>query len=264
MGKISEKVGFVGGGAMAQAIAEGLIESGTVPASNISVSALTDRTRGWWEERGVNFSTNNLQCVENSTVVMVSVKPHLYTTVLEPFKGKSFNDRLWVSIMAGVTLKDLSAAIYPVQSQSTCRIVRTIPNTPMKGKSFNDRLWVSIMAGVTLKDLKRTTIAGSYRDIWYKRSRTITAERFRSSVSRMNPRAVEIPERLQNAFAAMAGSGPAYIYQVIEALADGGVMMGLPRDLAMEHSAAMVRGAATMVLEAAKEGKHPAKLKVLI
>jgi len=74
-------------------------------------------------------------------------------------------------------------------------------------------------------------------------------------------RAVEIPERLQNAFAAMAGSGPAYIYQVIEALADGAVMMGLPRDLANEHAAAMVQGAATMVLEGAKEGKHAAKLK---
>merc|ERR1712107_834924 len=64
-----------------------------------------------------------------------------------------------------------------------------------------------------------------------------------------------------NAFAAVAGSGPAYIYQVIEALADGGVMMGLPRDLANEHAAAMVQGAAAMVLQGATEGKHSAKLK---
>jgi len=69
---------------------------------------------------------------------------------------------------------------------------------------------------------------------------------------------ININCRLQNSFAAMAGSGPAYIYQVIEALADGGVMMGLPRDLAQEHAAAMVEGAAGMVLS---QGKHPGHLK---
>merc|ERR1712032_1382684 len=71
-------------------------------------------------------------------------------------------------------------------------------------------------------------------------------------------RCTEIPEKLQNAFAAMAGSGPAYIYQVIEALADGAVMMGLPRALATEQAAAMVVGAAGMVLVG---DKHPALLK---
>jgi len=234
---IKETIGFVGGGAMAQAIAEGLVASGRVPAANISASAATERTKQWWTSRGMNFGTSNEECARKSEVVVIAVKPHIYSGAMKLLEGGGYNGKLWVSIMAGVTLFDLNAAVTPLQAEGgNCRIVRTIPNTPVKvGKGS---------VGVT------------YNEHCTEADKKLVSLMF-SSVSR----AVEIPERLQNAFAAMAGSGPAYIYQVIEALADGGVMMGLPRDLANEHAAAMVEGAATMVLEGAKEGKHSAKLK---
>jgi len=235
--KIEQTIGFVGGGAMAQAIAEGLIQSGTVPAGKVFASAATDRTKSWWSDRDVQFSTDNAVCVEASQVVVIAVKPHLYSDVLKKLQlSGNYPNRLWVSIMAGVVLDDLSQAVKAVTGENSPRIVRTIPNTPVKVRQGS--------VGVTYNENCTS-------------SDKATVDLMFSSVSR----SVEIPERLQNAFAAMAGSGPAYIYQVIEALADGGVMMGLPRDLANEHAAAMVQGAASMVLEGAKEGKHSAKLK---
>jgi len=201
--------------------------------------------------RGVEFTTENHAVVEACQVVVLAVKPHLYSEVLQTLQtqGRAYGDKLWVSIMAGVVLADLAAAIGLVTSKVD-RVVRTIPNTPCKVSQGS--VGVTYSPGCTGQDREVVT--------------TIF-----SSVARCN----EIPERLQNAFAAMAGSGPAYIYQVIEALSDGGVMMGLPRALATEHAAAMVQGAASMVLQVLhlpplpplppshllQGDKHPALLK---
>jgi len=224
---------------MAQAIVEGLLSSGLVKAENVHASALTNRTQDWWESRGMNFSTSNDTCLAASKIIFIAVKPHLYTEALKALQdGNKYDGRLWISIMAGVTLADLSAAVAQLTNDmfDSMKIVRTIPNTPFK--------------------VKKGSIGLTFSDSCSDEDKALVNSLF-SSVARI----AEIPERLQNAFAAMAGSGPAYIYQVIEALADGGVMMGLPRDLANEHAAAMVEGAAGMVLQGAKEGKHAAKLK---
>lgn len=238
MGKLDlggQKVGFVGGGAMAQAIAEGLLSSGTLEAKDLMASASSSRFQGWWEARGVTFTTVNNEVVVGCGVVVLAVKPHLYQGVLTSLEaeGHRYENKLWVSIMAGVVLEDLTSAILKVTDKVE-RVVRTIPNTPCKVRKGS--VGVTFSEGCSQQD--RDVVFGIF-----------------SSVSRCT----EIPERLQNAFAAMAGSGPAYIYQVVEALADGAVMMGLPRDLAMEHAAAMVEGSASMVLNS--DGKHPAKLK---
>jgi len=238
MGKLDlggQKVGFVGAGAMAQAIAEGLLASGTLEAKDLMASASSSRFQEWWEGRGVTFTTVNHEVVTGCGVVVVAVKPHLYQGVLASLEAEEhrYGDKLWVSIMAGVVLEDLTSAISKVTDKLD-RVVRTIPNTPCKVRKGS--VGVTFSEGCSQQD--RNVVFGIF-----------------SSVSRCT----EIPERLQNAFAAMAGSGPAYIYQVVEALADGAVMMGLPRDLAMEHAAAMVEGSACMVLNS--DGKHPAKLK---
>ena len=78
MSSLDVKIGFVGGGAMAQAIAEGLISSGTVPAANISASAPSSRFSNWWGERGAAFLHCNHTVVQQSDVVFIAVKPHLY------------------------------------------------------------------------------------------------------------------------------------------------------------------------------------------
>jgi len=233
--KLETKIGFVGAGAMAQAIAGGLLASGSIEAGNILASATSGRFKAWWEERGVTFMVDNNAVIEASDVVFVAVKPHLYSGMFDKLNDerRRYSDKLWVSIMAGVTLSDLNLAINKVTAQPALRIVRTIPNTPVK--------------------VRKGSVAVTFSEGCSGPDREVVFSIF-SSVGRT----VEIPERLQNSFAAMAGSGPAYIYQVIEALADGGVMMGLPRDLAMEHAAAMVEGAAGMCLS---QGKHPAHLK---
>jgi len=232
--KLETKIGFVGGGAMAQAIAEGLVTSGTVDPVNIMASATSDRFKDWWTSRKMTFLTDNHSVISSSEVVFISVKPNLYMSMLDTLKkeGRKYEDKLWVSIMAGVVVSDLTSAISKV-TDLVGRVVRSMPNTPVKVRKGS--VAVTFSEGCSTQD--RETVTTIF-----------------SSVGRCN----EVPERLQNAFAAMAGSGPAYIYQVIEALADGGVMMGLPRDLAMEHAAAMVEGSAGMVLEG---GKHPAALK---
>jgi len=234
MTKLETKIGFVGGGAMAQAIAEGLVTSGTVDPVNIMASATSDRFKDWWTSRKMTFLTDNHSVISSSEVVFISVKPNLYINMLDTLKkeGRKYEDKLWVSIMAGVVVSDLTSAISKV-TDLVGRVVRSMPNTPVKVRKGS--VAVTFSEGCSTQD--RETVTTIF-----------------SSVGRCN----EVPERLQNAFAAMAGSGPAYIYQVIEALADGGVMMGLPRDLAMEHAAAMVEGSAGMVLEG---GKHPAALK---
>jgi len=128
------KIGFVGAGSMAQAIAEGLLTSGTVSADSIVVSATSDRFRGWWEQRGVSFSTDNNSVIEQSNVVFIAVKPHLYTGMLDKLSDerRRYSDKLWISIMAGVVLSDLNIAINKVTAQPALRIVRSMPNTPVK------------------------------------------------------------------------------------------------------------------------------------
>ena len=81
--KLETKIGFVGAGAMAQAIADGLLSSGTVEPGSIVASATSDRFRNWWEERGVKFSTDNNYVIEESDVVIIAVKPHLYSGMLD-------------------------------------------------------------------------------------------------------------------------------------------------------------------------------------
>jgi len=233
--KLETKIGFVGAGSMAQAIAEGLVASGTVEASSIAASATSDRFRSWWEERGIKFGTDNNDVIEKSDVVFIAVKPHLYIGMFDRLSDerRRYGDKLWISILAGVVLSDLDFAVNKVTKEPALRIVRSMPNTPVKVRKGS--VAVTLSEGCSSQD------------------RNVVSTLF-SAVGRC----VEVPERLQNSFAAMAGSGPAYIYQVIEALADGGVMMGLPRDLAQEHAAAMVEGAAGMVLS---QGKHPGHLK---
>jgi len=239
----SVNVSFIGGGAMAQAIAGGILESKTLGSDHIHASATSSRFESWWSSRGMSFTTNNAECLSKSQVIILAVKPHLYSDMFRELvkQGVKAENKLWVSIMAGVTLADLQAAISTVTggiNGITDRVVRTIPNTPCK--------------------VKEGSVAVTYNTNCTSEDKILVTALF-SGVARV----AEIPERQQNAFAAMAGSGPAYIYQVIEAMADGAVMMGLPRDLAVEHAAATVRGAATMVATAKTEEKekHSAQLK---
>ena len=83
--KLETKIGFVGAGAMAQAIAEGLLASGTLEAGNIVASATSARFQAWWEERGMIFGVDNNTVIETSDVVFIAVKPHLYSRMFDKY-----------------------------------------------------------------------------------------------------------------------------------------------------------------------------------
>merc|ERR1719186_2359000 len=165
-------------------------------------SATSERFKDWWTSRKMTFLTDNHSVISSSEVVFISVKPNLYINMLDTLKkeGRKYEDKLWVSIMAGVVVSDLTSAISKV-TDLVGRVVRSMPNTPVKVRKGSVAVTFSEGCSTQDRDMVNTIF---------------------SSVGRCD----EVPERLQNAFAAVAGSGPAYIYQVIEALADDGAAQG--------------------------------------
>lgn len=170
------------------------------------------------------------EAIESADVVFICVKPHDVRAVLEE-AGDTQGDPLFVSIAAGIALADLEAAL-----GGRRRVVRVMPNTPALVGEGASAYVVGELA--TREDAR-------------------TVELLLSSVGVVEA----IPERLMDAVTGVSGSGPAYIYTVIEAMADGGVRMGLPREKALRLAAQTVRGAAAMVLET---GEHPAVLRDMV
>jgi pyrroline-5-carboxylate reductase len=222
------KVAFIGGGQMAEAIIGGLIAGKVCEADRLwvadPVAARCDRLKTLF---GVRVGSDNRQAVSWADVVILAVKPQSMPDVLREIGG-DLNRALVISIVAGVTIRTISE-----QTQGAKRIVRAMPNTPALVREGMTALAFS--RGVSEED-------------------RLTARAIFEAVGRVIP----IEERLMDAVTGLSGSGPAYVFQAIEALADGGVKMGLPRRTAEVLSAQTVLGAAKLVLES---GEHPAKLK---
>ncbi len=231
MGKKSagKRVGFLGAGRMATAMARGLIAAGfasrdAVTASDVVEAALASFVK----ETGARRAAGNAAVVKASDIVILAVKPQQMAGLLSQIKNAVTADHLVVSIAAGIPLATLCTVL-----GETRRVVRVMPNTPClvgAGASAFTR-----GGGATPEDAQ-------------------LVEQLLSTVGI----AFEVSESLLDAVTGLSGSGPAYIFQVIEALSDGGVRMGLPRDIATRLTAQTVFGAAKMVLET---GEHPGVLK---
>ena len=227
-----KRIGFVGGGAMAQALASGLVATG-VPAEAVAAS---DPDRGRREALkaapGIETFETNADLVARSDLVVLAVKPGLVQTVLEEVVAADrggASERLWVSIAAGVPLARLERAL-----PKGARVVRAMPNTP-----------ALVGCGATAYTANR---ASSPED------RAATAALFEGVGW-----AWEAPqEALLDAVTGLSGSGPAYVLVFLEALGDAGVRMGLPRDAAHQLACQTVLGTARLALET---GRHPAALK---
>ena len=221
------KLFFIGAGKMASAIAGGIVKAGIFPAGALSAFDVNPQAaEAFTALTGVRSTTDpacELAAAEN---VLIAVKPQYLAAALETYKGK-FAGKLVISIVAGVTLETLGALT------GTDRLVRVMPNTPvLAGKG------AAAFAGG--KEANESDLA---------------------LVSRIFNAAgigLEVPERLLDAVTGLSGSGPAYVFEFSQALADGGVAEGLPRDKALLLAAQTVLGAAAMVLES---GRHPAVLK---
>lgn len=214
---------------MACALAKGWRNAGLVAAERLCGSDPVASARsGFQRETGGKTFDSNIDVVRNSDVLVLAVKPQSMTALMNEV-GAALTDRhLTISIAAGVSLAQLAEGL-----GASRRIVRVMPNTPaLVGKSASA---FSGGAHATSDDLA-------------------LVDRLLTSVGR----AIAVPEKLLDAVTGLSGSGPAYAFVIIEALSDGGVRMGLPRDVATMLAAQTLLGSAAMLLET---GLHPGVLK---
>ncbi|HVJ81555.1 MAG TPA: pyrroline-5-carboxylate reductase, partial [Planctomycetia bacterium] len=222
------RLGFLGAGQMARALAGGFLRSGLARTEDVCASDPTPAARlGWEEITGGKAFAANLEVVQAANVLFLCVKPQAMPALLAEIAPAVTEKHLVVSIAAGVTLAQMEAGL------GKRRIVRVMPNTPaLVGAAAAG---ISGGAAATAADL------------------ALVSELFDAVGV-----AAVVPEKLLDAVTGLSGSGPAYVFLMIEALADGGVKAGLPRDVAQKFAAQTVLGAAKMTLET---GKHPGELK---
>ncbi|MCF6159076.1 MAG: pyrroline-5-carboxylate reductase [wastewater metagenome] len=226
---LKEKIGFIGGGKMGEALCRGIIHAQVSETRNIMVSdVLTERCEALHAETGIHTTQRNKDVVSFADVIILAVKPQIMGEVLNTIKDDIDSRHLVISIAAGIPLRFLESGL-----QTGARIVRVMPNTPC-------------LVGVSATVFALGTYA------------TETDGRLVSDIFQAVGKVFQLDEKYLDAVTGLSGSGPAYVYMFIEALSDGGVKMGLPRDVATTLAAQTTLGAAKMVLET---GQHPAKLK---
>lgn len=223
------RLGIIGAGAMGGALLRGVLASG-VPLDAVWAATKSETSaRAVAGEFGVATHTTYGQAAATSDVVVLAVKPaQIEAAIRELVRAGLRPDALVISVAAGVSIERIEA-----QLAGSNPVVRAMPNTP----SFVGRGMTAIAAG---------SHAGP--------EHLAIVERLFGAVGLC----ITIEERLLNAVTAISGSGPAYVYLIIEALADAGVRVGLPRDVALKLVAQTVLGAAVMVQES---DRHPAALR---
>ncbi|NLN41869.1 MAG: pyrroline-5-carboxylate reductase [Clostridiales bacterium] len=225
-------LGVIGAGNMATSIIEGILKKEVFAPKNIYVYDIdSNKLSSIASKTGVVPADSNIDLVTNCKVFIIAVKPHAYDSLLKEISNHITHEHLLISIAAGISTDYIKQKIY-----NKCKIVRVMPNTP-----------ALVGEGMTAICINQEI---------NKNQREIVNLIF-SSLGRVE----EVEESLIDAVTAISGSSPAYIYVLIEALADGGVLMGLPRDQAYRMAAQSVLGAAKMVLELEE---HPGILKDMV
>jgi pyrroline-5-carboxylate reductase len=223
------KLGIIGAGKIGEAIVQGVLSRGLEATGDILLSVRSERHRAELETRtGIRTISDNRKVAASCENVIVAVKPKIMGEVLDGIADLFGPDRLLVSTAAGVSLEFLESRL-----PAGTPVIRTMPN-----------MAVAIGQGMTV----------------LSPGATVPAERLEWAVSifRACGRALVLGEEHMDAVTGLSGSGPAYVYVIIESLADGGLKLGLPREVATELAAQTVLGAAANVL---LTGEHPAKLK---
>ncbi len=228
-----QSIGIVGLGKIGGALASGLVNTGVVPAHQIIGSTRHEQTAERARERyGVDATTDNSVAVKGKDIVILALKPQTTAEALAEIRDHVTTDQLIITLSAAVSTQFVEDQLGGTEQQFP--VVRAMPNTPCL-----------IGHGMTL------LCSGRYAQ---SRHLNLAKEVF-SSMGRV---AVTDDESHMDAATGLSGSGPAYGYTIIEALAEGGVKAGLPRDLATTLAAQAMLGGAAMALET---GEHPAKLK---
>jgi pyrroline-5-carboxylate reductase len=226
------RIGFLGAGKMATALARGFVTAGLTGPDGILASDPVEQARNDFNKGvGARTTASNPEILKFAPVIVLAVKPDQVESVLSDVRGSMGKQHLFISIAAGVPIAKLQNVL-----GAEARIIRVMPNTPaLVGASATA---FALGSAAQPQDAE-------------------LARRLFSSVGLAYP----VKEPLLDAVTGLSGSGPAYVYLLIEALSDGGVACGLPRDVATKLAAQTVFGAAKMVLDT---GGHPGALKDMV
>ena len=223
------KIGFIGTGNMGSSIIKGILSSKFEENENINIFDLDkDKVNNLVKEYGINAVNSEKELAKNCDIIILSVKPHIIPIVLKNLSGNVKKDTIILTIAAGISISVIENALGEDK-----KVVRTMPNTPAQ-----------VLSGMTAVTFNKN-IENSEKEIIFKLLNSFG-------------KSVEIEEKLMHAYTGISGSLPAYVYMFMEALADGGVLCGIPRNKAYEIVAQTVAGSAKMLLET---GKHPGQLK---
>lgn len=226
------KLGVIGLGNMATAMIGGIIKAGLISPSDITGSDYSDdQAKKASDNFKINACTDNKKAIEGADYVIMAVKPQVYESVLPEVKSCIKPNQVFISIAPGKSLTYLADRLNEGQ-----KIVRLMPNTPaLVGEGCT---------GVC-------------------KNENVTAEEFDFVLKLLSSfgKAYEVKENQMDAVVSVSGSSPAYVFMLIEAMADGAVAEGLDRATAYKMAAQAVLGSAKMVLET---GKHPGELKDMV
>ncbi len=222
------RIGFVGGGKLAEAMISGLIQAGVAKADEIAVSDIDPTRRKLLKQRfSVSATPDNFKAVISSDVVILAVKPNVLLPVLREL-DKTVTAKLVITVAAGIPISRVESGL-----PEGTRVVRAMPNINCAVRESCTALCAGTHAGE--RDMK-------------------VAEAIFGAVGMT----FRVEEGKMDAVTALSGSGPAYAFVFIEALSDAGVLHGLPRSEATRMAAQTLLGAGKMVLQS---GLHPAELK---
>ena len=228
------KYGFIGAGNMGSAMISGILEGGLAEKKDITFVTASSRSAKNIEDRfGIEASKDATSLASNSSVIILAVKPKQLDDVLPEIRESLDADSIVISVAAGKSISDIDSALLSIAVAGKLKVARAMPNTPaavgeaMSAVCFNDRF----------EDTEKEEVLSVFRSFG---------------------KAEEVDEGLMDTVTGLSGSSPAFIYMLIEAMADEAVKCGMKRESAYTFAAQTVKGAADMVL---KTGKHPGELK---
>ncbi len=231
-----KKIGFLGGGNMAEAMIKGLLSASFIESKNIISSDLSDeRLQILKDKYSIHVSQDNRDMAKNSDIIIIAVKPQAIKNVLSEIYDLINENKLIISVAAGVSIKSLESYLN-LDGHSKVNVIRSMPNTP-----------ALVQAGVT-------ALASGHN---VSKSNLKIGHRIFEAIGKT----VDVDETHLDAVTGLSGSGPAYIFTIIEALSDAGVKMGLSREVANILTIQTVLGSAKLALET---GKHPGELKDMV
>ena len=228
----SKELGIIGTGKIGSALLKRLLSTNTIDKSKIIAYDIDENKRNKLsEECKVEYAENNAELARSSKYIIIAVIPQVIDTVLKEIEPEINNEKVIISIAAGVSFNHINKVINPAVG-----LIRIMTNTP----ALVGAAATAIACNENIKDHQLEFVKGLF-----------------SAVEMV----VELEERHLDAVTGLSGSGPAYIFIIIEALADGGVKMGLPRAIALKLAAQTLLGSAKLLLET---NIHPAALKDMV